>query len=83
MHQILNDANGSKQYVMKAVGKRKPTDKATRMTLPRRTLSQTYQHVASIKVTKDEPWILQQYITGQRYHTCSIVVDGEVKAFVA
>lgn len=51
--------------------------------LPRRTLSQTYQHVSSIKVSKDEPWILQQYITGNEYRTCSIIVDGELTAFVA
>ena len=51
--------------------------------LPQRTLSQTYQAVSSIKVSKDEPWIMQQYVTGQEYQTCSIVIDGEVKAYVA
>jgi hypothetical protein len=51
--------------------------------LPRRTLSQTYQDVSRIKVSKDEPWILQQYVTGEEYHTCSIIANGDVKAFVA
>jgi hypothetical protein len=68
---------------VKPVGKNKSSGTISRTMLPRRTLSQTYQQVSSIKVSKDEPWILQQYVTGEEYHTCSIIVDGEVKAFVA
>jgi hypothetical protein len=68
---------------MKPVGKNRSSGSNPRTMLPRRTLSQTYQHISSIKVSKEEPWILQQYVTGEEYSTCSIIVDGEVKAFVA
>ena len=80
---MLSEANGSKQYLMRPVGKNRSSGMNPRIMLPQRTLSQTYQTVSCIQVSKDEPWILQQYVTGEEYHTCSIVVDGEVKAFVA
>lgn len=83
VHQILNNANGSKKYTLKEAGRREPANTGTRVTLPQRTVSQTYNHVSSITVTKDKPWILEQYITGDEYHTCSIIVDGELRAFVA
>ena len=84
VHDVLNQANGRKQYTMKAIAepnavKKKPS----RHMLPRRTLSQTYNHVSTIKISKDQPYVLQQYITGEEYKTCSIIVDGELKAFVA
>jgi hypothetical protein len=68
---------------MKPVGKSKTSGINPRTMLPRRTLSQTYQHISSIKVSKDEPWILQQYVTGEEYHAFGIVIDSELKAFVA
>jgi hypothetical protein len=83
IHQILNEANGNKQYVMKPARRNRSSGVNLRTVLPRRTLSQTYQDVSRIKVSKEEPWILRQYITGEEYHTCSIVADGDVKAFVA
>jgi hypothetical protein len=68
---------------MKPVHRNRSSGVNPRTILPRRTLSQTYQDVSRIKVSKDEPWILQQYVTGEEYHTCSIITDGDVKAFVA
>lgn len=67
---------------MKPVSKNTSSGANPMTTLPRRTLSQTYQHISSIKVSQDEPWILKQHITGEEYNTCSIIIDGEVKAFV-
>ena len=68
---------------MKPVGKTRVQAKTPRDMLPRRTLSQTYQHVSSMKITNESPWILQQYVTGEEYCTHSVVVKGEVKAFVS
>ena len=83
VHNVLNQANGRKQYTMKAIaGPSAVVKKPSRHMLPRRTLSQTYNHVSTIKISKDQPYVLQQYITGEEYKTCSIVVDGELKAFV-
>ncbi|KAI9710813.1 MAG: hypothetical protein M1812_007361 [Candelaria pacifica] len=81
VHQVLHNPE-VKQYIMKPVG----MDDAARgdMTLlPRPTVSETYQHMSSIKINKDSPWVLQQYIKGEEYCTHALIVRGEVKAFVA
>ncbi|KAI9818380.1 MAG: hypothetical protein M1827_000438 [Pycnora praestabilis] len=81
VHKVLHNTE-VKQYIMKSVG----VDDAARgdMTLlPRPTVSETYQHMAAIKISKDSPWVLQQYIKGEEYCTHALVVGGEVKAFVA
>ncbi len=81
VHKVLHNAH-VKQYIMKTVG----MDDAARgdMTLlPRPTVSETYQHMSSIKINKDSPWVLQQYIKGEEYCTHALIIRGEVKAFVA
>ena len=80
VHRVLHGTQ--KRYIMKSVG----VDDASRgdMTiLPRRTLSETYSHVSNIAISSDRPWVLQQYIQGKEYCTHALVVNGEVKAFVA
>lgn len=63
------------------------TDDANRsscgIVLPRRTPSQTYNHVSRLTVSESTPWILQEFIEGEEYCTHSIIVRGEVKLFVA
>ena len=81
VHQVLNKAK-KKHYIMKSVG----VDDAVRgdMTLlPRRTMSQTYSHVSEMRISKDRPWVLQQFIKGEEYCTHAIIIQGEVLAFVA
>ncbi|TKA74326.1 hypothetical protein B0A55_07177 [Friedmanniomyces simplex] len=81
--QVLDDASGTnKQYVMKYIG----TDDAVRgdMTLlPLSTPAQTKAHISRFQISEERPWILQQFIRGPEYCTHSLVVKGEVKAFVA
>lgn len=44
----------------------------------------TEMYVGKLPISKERPWILQQFITGNReYCTHALVVDGEVKVFVA
>lgn len=44
----------------------------------------TEAYVRQLPMSKERPWILQQFITGNReYCTHALVVDGEVKVFVA
>ncbi|KAJ4391542.1 hypothetical protein N0V93_005160 [Gnomoniopsis smithogilvyi] len=44
----------------------------------------TEAYVNKLPISKERPWILQQFITGNReYCTHALVVDGEVKVFVA
>ncbi|KAI4243182.1 MAG: hypothetical protein LQ352_007076 [Teloschistes flavicans] len=81
VHKVLHSPK-RKSYIMKSVG----VDDAVRgdMTLlPRRTLSETYNHVSRLSISRDKPWILQRFIKGKEYCTHSLVVDGGVKIFVA
>ncbi|KAL8902555.1 MAG: hypothetical protein Q9207_004591 [Kuettlingeria erythrocarpa] len=81
VHKVLHQTK-RKSFIMKSVG----VDDAVRgdMTLlPRRTVSQTYDHVARIPISNEKPWVLQQYIKGKEYCTHSLVINGEVKVFVA
>ena len=89
VHKVLSSGSPAKDatrrrkhYIMKSVG----VDDAQRgnMTLlPRRTLSETYSHVSRIPISKDKPWVLQEFIKGPEYCTHALVVRGHVKAFVA
>jgi hypothetical protein len=82
VHKFLRDAHPRKKFVLKHVG----VDDAARgnMTLlPQRTMSETYQRVCDITISKDNPCILEQFVQGQKYCTHALVVSGDVKAFVA
>ncbi|KAL8637334.1 MAG: hypothetical protein Q9228_005385 [Teloschistes exilis] len=81
VHKVLHSPK-RRSYIMKSVG----VDDAVRgdMTLlPRRTLSETYNHVSRLSISRDKPWVLQRFIEGKEYCTHSLVVDGVVKIFVA
>ena len=85
VHKVLHQSpRTKKRYIMKNVG----MDDASRgdiMTLlPRRTLSETYNHVAHIPISTQNPWVLQQYVPGKKeYCTHALVIRGKIKAFVA
>ena len=81
VHKVLNRTE-KKKYILKSVG----VDDANRgdMTvLPRRTMSETYHHVANVPISPQKPWVLQQYVRGKEYCTHALVINGQVKAFVA
>ncbi|KAL8667961.1 MAG: hypothetical protein Q9168_007171 [Polycauliona sp. 1 TL-2023] len=82
VHKVLHASPKRNSYIMKSVG----VDDAVRanMTLlPRRTVSETYNHVAQIAISDQKPWVLQEFIQGKEYCTHSLVIDGKVKMFVA
>lgn len=81
VHTLLN-SKPKKQYIMKTAGIEGAV-RSDRMILPRRTVSETYNQVSRLPISKENPWVLQQYIQGEQYCTHALVVDGEVKAFVA
>lgn len=68
---------------MKTIGVDDASRASITTVLPRRTLSQTYNHISRLSISKSTPWILQQFIKGEEYCTHSIVIDGRVKLFVA
>lgn len=83
VHKILHSpAASKKKYVMK----RFRDDNAfqpDKTLLPRRTTSETYNHVSIIPISSSSPWVLQEYIRGQKYCTHALIINNVVKAFVA
>ncbi|KAI4209017.1 MAG: hypothetical protein LQ351_008015 [Letrouitia transgressa] len=70
----------TKQFILKSTGVNDAT-RSDMTLLPRRTPSLTYEHVSALQISKNQPYILQQYIPGKEYCTHSLVVHGQVKAF--
>ena len=84
VHKVLNESpRTKKKYILKSIGVDDESRNNIMTVLPRRTLSETYSHVSSIKIAQDKPWVLQEFIKGQEYCTHALIVNGEVKAFVA
>ena len=82
VHKILHESRGKKKYTLNAANGTVARNPKT--TLPRRTLSQTYNDLATIKITKEEHWTLEQYfVVGEEYTTFAVIVAGELKAFAA
>lgn len=93
-NKILLDnlaSNTGRKFILKPVG----MDDANRGNMTLLPLSRelgteaypgadTEAYVRKLPISKERPWILQQFITGNReYCTHALVVDGEVKVFVA
>ncbi|KAL9051972.1 MAG: hypothetical protein Q9162_005695 [Coniocarpon cinnabarinum] len=71
-----------KRYICKCVG----MDDASRgeMTLlPLSSREETLTYLSRLNVHKDNPFIVQQFISGHEYCTHALVIQGQVKAFVA
>lgn len=74
--QVLNfdfEANGS-QYILKSIA----YDSVRRLALVKLPCSteEMAEYVHSLPIGKDNPWIMQEFITGQEYCTHSTVRDG-------
>ena len=79
---VLRDAPPGSKYIMKTIGMVDAV-RADMTLLPKSTPQDTSSHIARLPISEDVPWILQQYIKGSEYCTHSLVIDGEVKAFLA
>lgn len=83
VEDALRKAPAGRKYIMKTIG----MDDAARgdiMTLlPKATPMETSQYLDRLRISKEEPWILQQFIQGEEFCTHSIVINGRVRAFVA
>ena len=85
VHKVLHKSPRTrKRYIMKSVNMDDVSRAEIMTLLPRRTLSETYNHIARLPISETKPWVLQQYVPGNReYCTHALVVRGKVKAFVA
>jgi hypothetical protein len=72
----------AERYIMKPVGM-DDTLRADMTLLPLSTIKETETHVRRMNPTPFRPFVLQQFISGPEYCTHSLVVQGEVKCFVA
>lgn len=67
---------------MKTTGVHDPV-RGDMMRLPRESAIEASKHIARLKISDDSPWVPQQFIKGREYYTNWLVVNGQVKAFVA
>lgn len=70
----LNQLNYSKPYVLKACYSR-GSRKIVRM--------EPGKEIPNIEISKENPWIAQEYIQGEKYCSYSICHEGKVKAHTA
>jgi hypothetical protein len=82
VEKILHNAPPGRKYIMKTIGV-DDSFRADMTLLPKATVEQTPQHIARLRISESFPWILQQYLQGKEYCTHSLVINGQVKAFVA
>lgn len=88
-HEVLEalesavEGDQKRKFILKPVGM-DDLHRGVLKLLPLTTREDTEAYVQGLPISKDRPWILQQFIGGGReYCTHSLVVDGEVKVFVA
>ncbi|MBD1804652.1 ATP-grasp domain-containing protein [Microcoleus sp. FACHB-SPT15] len=78
--QVLNFdfSNETRPYILKSI----PYDSVRRLNLtklPCATQEETAAFVQSLPISKEKPWIMQEFIPGQEYCTHSTVKDGELR----
>ena len=85
VHKVLHESpRTKKRYVLKSLAMNDASRSEINTILPRRNLSETYNHLARLPISESNPWILQQYVSGNReYCTHALVIRGKVKVFVA
>ena len=85
VHKVLHESPSTrKKYIMKSVNMDDASRAEINTLLPRRTWSETYEHLARMPINDSNPYVLQQYVKGNReYCTHSLVIRGKVKGFVA
>ena len=83
VHKVLHESpRTKKKYIMKSLGMN-DASRGDMTVLPRRTLSETYNHLSTIPISDSKPWVLQQFISGREYCTHALIVNGQVKAFLS
>ncbi|KAJ3939109.1 hypothetical protein N0V92_013973, partial [Colletotrichum tropicale] len=80
-----NNKKKKKRFIAKAVGLN-DRGRADMTLLPLPTEKQTYDFVYRLEwlgMSDKQPWLLQEFIDGDEFCTHSLVVRGQVRAFVA
>lgn len=82
VEHVLRTAPSERRYIMKTIGMVDAV-RGDMTLLPKSSHEQTLKHLQQLPISEDCPWILQQYIKGAEFCTHALVVNGQVKAFLA
>lgn len=73
---------GKKEYIMKSIIL-DSAHRANMTLLPLSSIRETEAHIKMLNPTPFRPFVLQQFIAGREYCAHSLVIAGEIRAFVA
>jgi predicted ATP-grasp superfamily ATP-dependent carboligase len=76
--QVLDFDFDSRQYILKSIAYNS-VHRLDMTKYPLESKEAMAAHLATLPISEDNPWILQEFITGQEYCTHSTVRDGEVR----
>ena len=84
VHKILASrvASTKKSYILKSIAMNDAV-RGDLTKLPKRTVSDTYNHLASLSIQPNRPHLLQEFVSGTEYCTHSLVIDNQIESFVA
>ena len=82
VENVLRRSPAGRRYILKTIGVVDAV-RADMTLLPKASQEETSKHIARLPISEDIPWIIQQYILGSEYCTHSLIVNGQVQAFVA
>lgn len=68
-------AASSRQYILKSIS----YDSVHRLDMTRLPCPDMETHVQSLPISKEKPWVMQEFIPGQEYCTHSTVRDGRIR----
>lgn len=84
VEHALQQAAPGRKYILKTIGMNDAARGEILSTLlPKETPHATKKYLATLHISPQSPWILQQFILGQEFCTHALVIRGQVCAFVA
>lgn len=78
----LTNSPKGKRYILKPI-QLNDASRTSPPLLPLSTPSATKSLLASLKVSSENPWIMQQYLSGPEYCTHALIISGQLRAFTA
>lgn len=68
-------ARDGSEYILKSI----PYDSVHRLDMTRLPCPNLEEHINKLPISKEKPWIMQEFIPGQEYCTHSTVRDGKIR----
>ncbi len=79
---VLSQRGDGMKFIMKSVGL-DDSIRADMSLLPRDTESETRKALTKLRISRDRPFVLQEFVRGPEFCTHSVVIRGEVVIFTA